>query len=93
MSNIAVNQARGVEIMSRMQMLTAMQTIVINLGGRDGMIAWLQALPDGVDMTRGAVVSNAGARTIAEDEAMYNGVVRAFARIMAPILDGMVSNV
>lgn len=80
-------QARkNAEKVTRAQNLRAMERLIVGMGGRHAYIAWLQALPEDVKLNTSGGLDQASVNSIAEDEATYNGVIRAFARHMGPVL-------
>lgn len=73
---------------TRMQTIRAMETLSANLGGKDAYIAFLTALPDSITMI-GSGISNASAAAVAEDDASYEKVVKAFAKNMGSVLTAL----
>ena len=73
----------------RLQNLPAMERLVINMGGRKAYIKWLEAMPEGAEVTATGGMTHQTATEIAGDEYMYNTLVRVFAEVMRPVLAEM----
>lgn len=89
MSNVSdyQEQARkNEEKVTRVQNLRAMERLIVGMGGRHAYIAWLQALPEDVKLNGSGGLDQEGMNSIAENEAVYNSVVHAFAQQMGPVL-------
>lgn len=96
MSNVTdyQEQARkNAEKVTRVQNLRAMERLIVGMGGRHAYIAWLQALPEDVKLNSSGGLDQAGMNSIAENEDAYNGVVRAFAQHVGPVLMAIASEV
>lgn len=74
---------------ARLQNLRAMERLMVTMGGKDGTIAWLHAMPADAAFANAGSVSHQTLQQIAEDNESYDKVVIAFARHMAPILHDM----
>lgn len=84
MSNITT------EVMiTRLQKLRAMEHLMVAFGGKEGAIAWLNAMPTEATFTNAGSASNQTLQQVARDEEAYEKAVMAFARHMAPILHDM----
>lgn len=70
----------------RAQNLRAMQTLIITMGGAKGYSAWLAAMPEDVTLSVGGGVEQSAMMNIAADDDSYNNAVKAFAKVMAPVL-------
>lgn len=87
--NIREHAKHNAEMAERVQTMRAMERLMINLGGKDGYIKWLMALPEGASLTSIGVIGAEALRDIAEHEEAYQRVVRSFATHMGPVLMGM----
>ena len=70
---------------TRAQNLRAMQTLVITMGGVKGYVAWLEAMPEGATISTGGVEQSTMMDIAANDDS-YNKAIKAFAKVMAPVL-------
>lgn len=78
---------------ARLQNLRAMERLMVTMGGKDGTLAWLNAMPADAAFANAGSVSNQTLQQIAEDNERYEKAVMTFARHMAPILHDMVLGV
>lgn len=74
---------------TRLQNLRAMERLMVALGGKDGTIAWLNAMPADAAFAAAGSVSHQTLQQVAENDEAYEKAVMAFARHMAPILHDM----
>lgn len=74
---------------SRLQNLRAMERLMVAFGGKEGTIAWLNAMPADAAFASAGSVSHQTLQQVAGDNEAYEKVVMAFARHMAPILHDM----
>lgn len=74
---------------ARLQNLRAMERMMVAFGGKEGTIAWLNAMPADAAFANAGSVSHQTLQQIAEDNESYEKAVMAFARHMAPILHDM----
>lgn len=88
--NIREQAKHNAEMAERVQTMRAMERLMINMGGKDGYIKWLQALPETAGLSSIGIVGTEALRDIAENDADYNAVVQAFAAHMGPVLTSMV---
>lgn len=77
------------EMAERVQTMRAMERLMINLGGKDGYIKWLTALPETAGLSSIGVVGTEALRGIAEDDVEYKKLVQSFAAHMGPVLTAM----
>lgn len=78
---------------NRLQTLKAMERVMITTGGKDGLIAWLNAMPEDAVLSAVGCVSHNTMVRVAEDDAAYRRAVRAFASHMAPVLTALAEEV
>lgn len=88
--NIREQAKHNAEMAERVQTMRAMERLMINLGGKNGYIKWLMALPEGAGLNSIGVIGTEALRDIAENEDAYQHVVRSFATHMGPVLTSMV---
>ena len=77
------------EKINRMQAMKAMERLMITLGGKEGMMAWLAAMPQDAQISPSGGVSTETLMAIAGDQYSYDVVLRAFAKHMQPVLKGI----
>lgn len=70
----------------RVQHLRAMERLMIALDGKDGMMAWLNAMPDDVILGSNGFTGQKSLEGIAANDSDYNSIVHAFAEHMVPVL-------
>lgn len=74
---------------TRLQNLRAMERMMVAFGGKEGTIAWLNAMPADAAFASAGSVSHQTLQQVAGDNEAYEKAVIAFARHMAPILHDM----
>lgn len=77
------------EKITRQQTLKAMERIMFTIGGKEGLLAWMAAMPAGVEINASGGVSNEALMAIAGDQEAYRGVMKAFAAHMGEKLTAM----
>lgn len=87
--NIREQAKHNALMAERVQTLRAMERLMINMGGKDGYIKWLMALPETANLSSIGVIGAEALRDIAENDEAYNKVIKEFAACMGPILMGI----
>ena len=78
---------------TRFSNLKAMERLMITLGGKEGLIIWMAAMPDNVTISPVGGVSNESLMAVAEDDKLYKAAMKAFAEYMGPVLKKIASEV
>lgn len=78
---------------TRFSNMKAMERLMITMGGLEGLMAWLTAMPDNVTISPVGGVSNESLMAVAEDDRLYKNAMRAFAEYMGPVLKKIASEV
>lgn len=73
--------------------LKAMERLMITLGGKEGLMIWMAALPEDVTISPVGGVSNESLMAVAEDDKLYKAAMKAFAEYMGPVLQKIVTEV
>lgn len=71
---------------TRFANLKAMERLMITLGGKEGLMIWMAAMPEDVTISPVGGVSNESMMAVAEDDAQYKAAVKVFADYMGPVL-------
>lgn len=77
------------EKINRLQTLKAMERIMLSLGGKEGAIAWLNAMPEGVALSAAGGVTQESLMDVAGNDGDYKRAVKGFARCMGAALTRM----
>lgn len=83
----------NVDQSTRFTNLKAMERLMIAMGGKEGLMAWMAAMPEDVTISPLGGVSNESLMAVAASEDSYNAAVRAFAVHMAPMLTAIAGEV
>ena len=71
---------------TRFSNLKAMERLMITMGGKEGLMDWMAAMPDDVTISPVGGVSNESLMAVAEDDTLYKAAEKAFALHMRPAL-------
>lgn len=71
---------------TRFANLKAMERLMITLGGKEGLMIWMAAMPEDVTISPVGGVSNESMMAVAEDDAQYKATMKVFADYMGPVL-------
>lgn len=77
---------KNVERATRVQLLRAMEKMLIGLGSKRDYIAWLEALPEDAKIGSAGNLDNAAITQVAENETLYHAAMKVFAERMGPVL-------
>ena len=75
------------EKINRMQAIKAMERLMITMGGKEGLMALLDAMPQDAQISPSGGVSNETLMEVAGDQYSYDVALRAFAKHMLPVLN------
>lgn len=78
---------------TRFSNLKAMERLMITMGGKEGLMDWMAAMPDNVTISPVGGVSNESLMAVAEDDKLYKAAEKAFALHMGPVLKKIASEV
>lgn len=78
---------------TRFSNLKAMERLMITMGGKEGLMDWMAAMPDNVNISPVGGVSNESLMAVAEDDTLYKAAEKAFALHMRPVLQKIVTEV
>lgn len=88
-----VNTKTNAEKINRLQNLRAMERLMITMGGKDGLMAWMAAMPDDVVLSSSGGVSAESMMDVANRDDAYQAAVQAFAAHMTPVLAAIAAEV
>lgn len=77
---------KNTERATRIQMLRAMEKLLIGLGSKHDYIVWLEAMPENAKISAAGGMDNETIDQIARDDTQYRGAIRAFAERLGPVL-------
>lgn len=80
---------KNAERATRIQMLRAMEKLLIGLGSKHDYIVWLEAMPENAKIGASGGLENATIIQVAENEGYYTAALRAFAQRLGPVLTTM----
>lgn len=80
---------KSLEKVGRAQTLRAMEQVIIGFAPKESYIQWLESLPEDVKLSATGRLDNESILLIIEDDELYNGAVKVFAQLMAPVLTGV----
>lgn len=78
---------------TRFSNLKAMERLMITMGGKEGLMDWMAAMPDDVTISPVGGVSNESLMAVAEDDTLYKAAEKAFALHMGPVLKKIAAEV
>lgn len=78
---------------TRFSNLKAMERLMITLGGKEGLLTWLAAMPEDINISPVGGVSNESMMAVAEDDTLYKHAVKVFAEYMGPVLKKIAAEV
>lgn len=84
---------KNAERATKVQLLRAMEKLLIGLGSKRDYIAWLEALPEDAKIGGAGNLDNAAIAQVAENEALYYAALKAFAGRMGPALMAIAAEV